>query len=138
MVSLATKLGLRAGQTVRLLHAPAEALHMLADIAPAGVDIATLQPDDQPCDIIFLWPKTTLGLADHFLNLQHLIAPDGALWVVMPKKVYAARHGITFSWEQMQEAALAGDLVDNKIASFSDEEYATRFVIRRERRPKVL
>jgi hypothetical protein len=34
----------------------------------------------------------------------------------------------------MQAAALTTDLVDNKIVSLSDEEYATRFVIRRERR----
>jgi hypothetical protein len=36
----------------------------------------------------------------------------------------------------MQAAALATDLVDNKIASFSAEEYATRLVIRREARHK--
>ena len=60
--------------------------------------------------------------------------PDGSLWVVTPKKAFAARHNIAFSWEEMQAAALSTDLVDNKIASISGEEYATRFVIRRERR----
>jgi hypothetical protein len=38
------------------------------------------------------------------------------------------------SWEQVQQAALRTDLVDNKIASVSDQEYGTRFVIRKDRR----
>jgi len=36
----------------------------------------------------------------------------------------------------MLAAALASDLVDNKIASFNPEEYATRLVIRRQARHK--
>ncbi len=34
----------------------------------------------------------------------------------------------------MQAAALTTDLVDNKIVSLTGEDYATRFVIRKERR----
>ena len=87
-------------------------------------------------DLLFFWPHVLEGLAERFSALQGRIVPNGAIWVVMPKRSVAARHGITFSWEQMQAAALATDLVDNKIASFSPEEYATRLVIRREARHK--
>jgi hypothetical protein len=138
MSSLATKLGLRPGQLVRLLEAPEEAVSLLSDIAPLGVEISVEEAEeDAPrSDLLFFWPYVLEGLVERFSMLQGRIVPDGAIWVVMPKKAVAARHGITFSWEQMQAAALATDLVDNKIASFSAEEYATRLVIRREQRHK--
>jgi len=56
--------------------------------------------------------------------------------VVIPKKPFAQTRGIDFSWSELQEAALRTDLVDNKVASLSVEEYATRFVIRKDRRGK--
>ena len=52
----------------------------------------------------------------------------------MPKKKYALRRGIDFSWEEMQAAGLQTDLVDNKVASITGEDYGTRFVIRKDRR----
>ena len=52
----------------------------------------------------------------------------------MPKKAVARQRGLTLTWEEMQAAALTTDLVDNKNASMTDEEYGTRFVIRKERR----
>jgi hypothetical protein len=135
MASLATKLGLHPGLTVRLLDAPGGALELLSDVASTGVDIALGAGEDASrCDLLFFWPETLDGLAERFAALQWRIVPDGALWVVMPKKALAGQRGIAFSWEEMQAAALATDLVDNKIASLGPEEYATRFVIRRERR----
>jgi hypothetical protein len=138
MSSLATKLGLHPGQLVRLLDAPEEAVQLLSDIAPSGVEIAVEEAEeDAPrSDLLFFWPHILEGLAERFSALQRRIVSDGAIWVVMPKRSVATRHGITFTWEQMQAAALATDLVDNKIASFSAEEYATRLVIRREARHK--
>jgi hypothetical protein len=120
------------------MEAPAEAVQLLSDIAPLGVEIARDQSENDGArsDLLFFWPQSLEGLAERFSGLQRHIMPDGAIWVVMPKKAFAARHGIDFSWEQMQAAALATDLVDNKIASFSAEEYATRLVIRREARHK--
>jgi hypothetical protein len=138
MSSLAAKLGLRPGQMVRLLEAPAEAVQLLSDIAPPGVEILVEESEEDAlrCDLLVFWPHMLEGLVERFSTLLKTIVPDGAIWVVMPKRSFAARHGITFTWEQMQAAALATDLVDNKIASFSPEEYATRLVIRREMRHK--
>ncbi len=64
--------------------------------------------------------------------------PDGAIWVMLLKQPIALRRGVTLTWDAMQAAALQTDLVDNKIATFSDEEYGTRFVLRRERRPAYI
>jgi hypothetical protein len=138
MSTLATKLGLRPGQLVRLLEAPAEDVQLLSEISPPGVEISIEEAlEDTPqFDLLFFWPHALEGLAERFSTLVNTIVPDGAIWVVMPKRSVAARRGIAFSWEQMQAAALATDLVDNKIASVSGEEYATRLVIRREARQK--
>jgi hypothetical protein len=94
----------------------------------------TVRRTDSRYDMIFFWPRTLDGLAARFAALEWVMNPDGALWVAMPKQAAAKKRGLTFTWNEMQAAALTTDLVDNKIASLDQEEYATRFVIRRERR----
>ena len=76
------------------------------------------------------------GLTERFARLARVISVEGAVWAVLPNKRHASQRGISFSWEQMQAAGLRTDLVDNKIVSLSPEEYATRFVIRKDRRAR--
>lgn len=134
MATLAQKLGLRPPQRICLLDAtPASAL-LIREAAPAGCNFAP-GLDDAPYDLIFCWPVELAGLAEQFAILQRRIVSNGAIWAVLPKKSVAGRRGVLLTWEQMQAAALTTDLVDNKIASLSEEEYATRFVLRHERRP---
>ena len=136
MASLETKLGLLPGMTALLLDAPGAALELLKAAAPPGMTFETARRNAGHTlyDLIFFWPRSLDGLAARFDALQWNMEPDGALWVVTPKQAVARKRGITFSWNEMQAAALSTDLVDNKIASLDQEEYATRFVIRRERR----
>jgi hypothetical protein len=134
MTSLAAKLGLRPGQVVCLLEAHGPAANLLTDALPEGVDLLYGAGNRRRCDVIFFWPRALEGLEARFAALQWDMEPDGALWVVMPKQAAARKRGHPFSWNEMQAAALSTDLVDNKIASLDQEEYATRFVIRRERR----
>jgi hypothetical protein len=98
----------------------------------AEAEIAT--QNDERHDLIFLWPQSAADLAARFAALQWRIVPDGAIWVLLLKQPIARRRGVTLTWDAMQTAALQTDLVDNKVATFSTEEYGTRFVIRRERR----
>lgn len=70
-----------------------------------------------------------------FADLQKRLEPNGKLWVVLPKKAYAEEIDFPHTWDEVQRAALKTDLVDNKIAAFSDELTAVRFVIRLSRRP---
>jgi hypothetical protein len=88
------------------------------------------------CDLILFWPADPGGLEERFRQLQACIYPDGAVWAIIPKKKYAAARGMALTWEQLQAAALRTDLVDNKIAGISEQEYGTRFVIRKDRREK--
>ena len=128
---LARKVGIKSGQAVCLLNAPGDVLASLARQSK-GVRFSTSLGDGR-YDIIIFWPARSAELA-RFAELQSRVSPDGAIWAVIPKKHFAQRRGVDFTWEDMQAAALETDLDDNKVVSVSDEEYATRFVIRKSRR----
>ena len=71
----------------------------------------------------------------YFTDLQKRLQPNGKLWIVLPKKAHAEEIDFPHTWDEVQRAALKTDLVDNKIAAFSDRLTAVRFVIRLSRRP---
>jgi hypothetical protein len=133
--NLARKFGIVPGRAILLLDAPAPSGALLRDACPPGVTLANSDNGAERYDLIFLWLRSADGLAERFAALQWRIVPDGAIWAMLLKKPVARKRGVTLTWEAMQAAALQTDLVDNKIAAFSDEEYGTRFVIRRDRRP---
>ncbi len=135
MSELARKLGLKPGQTICLVEAPAASRALLMAECPAGVTLAEA-PTGGGFDAVFFWPTTLDGLTERFARLARVISVEGAVWAVMPNKRHAPQRDISFSWEQMQAAGLRTDLVDNKIVSLSPEEYATRFVIRKDRRAR--
>lgn len=133
MTSLADKLGLMPGKTVTMVHPQATVERVLRAASGPGVFLGR-GLRRRHYNAIFVWPKTLEGFRQELDRLSTRIEPDGVIWVVMPKKAFAAQRGIHFSWEAMQAEALKTDLVDNKIVSLTDEDYATRLVIRREKR----
>jgi len=133
MIGLARKLGIKPGQAVCLLNATPEAASTLRQECPGEVQFHEAL-GRRRYDAIMFWPTHLAGLSERFAELQRRIVPDGAIWAVIPKKRFAQARGLGFSWADMQKAALQTDLVDNKIASLSENEYATRFVIRKNRR----
>ncbi len=133
-LNLARKLGIVPGRSILLLDAPAPSAALLRDACPPGVTVAEVDDGADRYDLIFLWLRAADGLVERFAALQGRIVSNGAIWVMLLKKPIARKRGVALTWEEMQTAALQTDLVDNKGASFSDEEYGTRFVIGRERR----
>jgi hypothetical protein len=125
MAGLVQKLGLREGQLICLLDAPTEASHLLLAVLPSSVVIHT-SLEVSNYDLILVWPMQLEGLAQFFTRLQAHLQPAGAIWAVMPKQKFARQRGIDYSWNQLQAAALTTDLVDNKTASFNEQDYATR------------
>jgi len=130
--NLVKKLGIKPGMAVCLLDAPPEAEAAVRGSAAWAVFSSAL--GEGRYDTILFWPRQLEGLAERFAELQHRIVPDGSIWAVIPKKKFAARRGVHFTWEEMQVAGLQTDLVDNKVASITEQDYGTRFVIRKERR----
>lgn len=137
MSELAKKLGIKTGQLVCLLDAPPEAEEAIRSASPGGVEFMEVLPGAQPVDMILFWPFSLDGLAGRFAFLQSSIRPDGAIWAVMPKKKYARQRGVDYTWEKLQAAGLQTDLVDNKVASITEQDYGTRFVIRKDRRGRL-
>lgn len=133
--NLARKFGIVPGHSILVLDTPAPSAALLRNAYPLGVIVADADEGADRYDLILLWLQSADALVERFAALQWRIVPDGAIWAMLLKKPIALRRGVTLTWEAMQAAALQTDLVDNKIASFSNEEYGTRFVIRRERRP---
>ena len=133
MADLITKLGIKPGQSVCILDAPPAAAILIRQSCPDGVTV-TERLGRGKHNLIIFWPLRRAGLRERFAQLARRIIPEGAIWAVMPKKKFAVRRGIDFAWEQLQAAGLAGDLVDNKIASVTEQDYGTRFVIRKEKR----
>ena len=131
--TLAEKLGIEQHHVVLLLDAPHDSREHLCTHLPQDTRVADVL-DTRRYDAIFLWPQTLHGLRELLDSLTSRITPNGAIWLVIPQKKYATRRGMDWGWMQMQEVALLTDLVDNRIVSLSAEEYATRFVIRRDRR----
>ncbi|HVD31287.1 MAG TPA: hypothetical protein VNE19_06205 [Methylomirabilota bacterium] len=65
-------------------------------------------------------------LAGDLVRVTH---PDGAIWLVVWKKVFLPEGAS--SWDEAQEAMLETGWVDNKVLSLGAELYASRYVRRR-------
>ena len=129
---LAKKLGIKPGMLVCLLDVPPEAEGAVRASAPGAVFSTGL--GEGRYDAILFWPRQIDGLVERFAELQGRIVLDGAIWAIIPKQKYAGQRGVHLTWEQVQAAGLQTDLVDNKVASINEQDYGTRFVIRKERR----
>jgi hypothetical protein len=134
---LAKKLGIQPGYNVCLLSPPAGTADLLRDACPFDVTFDE-RLGEKRYQVILIWPSRLEGMVEELAALQFKIMPDGAIWVVIPKKKFAPKRGVTFTWEEMQAAGLQTDLVDNKVATVSEEDYGTRFVIRKERRRRYV
>jgi hypothetical protein len=62
-------------------------------------------------------------------ELVRITSTEGAIWIVVWKKPFLKPR--LLSWDDVQAAMLPTGWVDNKILSFGDEVYATRFVLRK-------
>jgi hypothetical protein len=77
------------------------------------------------------------SLSTFFRDLEKRLVASGSLWIVLPKKPFAAELSFPFSWNDVQQAGLAAGLVDNKIAAFSPRLTSIRFVIPLARRKSI-
>jgi hypothetical protein len=77
------------------------------------------------------------SLSAFFRGLAQALEPAGSLWVVFPKKPFAAQLRFPYLWLDVQKAGLAAGLVDNKVAAFSPRLTALRFVVPLARRRTV-
>ena len=131
-VELVRKLGIRPGHRVFVREECADLFAAIAPHLPPRVIVTNL-PSREGAHIILMRPDEE-ELSTIFREAREWIVPDGAVWVVVKKKPYRGEGDVSF--EAAQAAALPTGLVDNKECQVSETEYATRYVLRRELRPK--
>lgn len=115
---LLDKLGVQPGMRVALVGF--EDAGFEAQLAERGASLADIAPG---LDMIFYrvdWPVDLRRIGE----LRELIHDAGAIWVLRTKGV-----GLTVREVDVIEAGRVFDLVDNKIASFSDTLAAMRLVV---------
>lgn len=119
------KLGIRPGARVALVG-PIEAADagFAAELEGRTPDVTRGEPG-RDSDVVLLAADSTADLAPERLRaLARRIRPNGAIWVVSRKGKAA-----TIRDTDVIACALAADLVDNKVASFSATHTALRLVI---------
>ena len=138
--ALTEKLGLKPGYTVFalgggdwLLEEIGEAIGeeglLFALDSPQVLERATAIGE---ADAILFWVGQAEGLEPALEMLRERIKEDGAIWTVITKKAYQEKEGLPRVKESdIIEAAKGAGLVDVKVASLSEREYALKLVIPR-------
>jgi hypothetical protein len=120
------KLGVKPGHRVALVKTP-EDFQQAFQLAADGT--CQLSRDNRPKDLIIAWPHKAEEVELLFARLCPVLRPEGAIWVVIPKKSATKGTPGFPTFPQVQAAGLAAGLVDNKDLSFSKTHYGIRFVV---------
>jgi hypothetical protein len=123
---LPSKLGIREGSTLALVHAPEGVIVGL----PAGVSVRYAARGQ--ADVVVAFFTARARLAHECPRLGRMIFPAGALWLAWPKR--ASGLSTDISDKVVREVALPTGLVDNLVCAIDDTWSALRVVWRRERR----
>ena len=121
----ARKLGLRAGTRVALVAVPDR---WELDGPP---DIVLVESDEQ-ADVVVAFCRSAAELAGHVDAQASRIFPDGALWLVWPRK--AAGHQSDVTENGIRDVVLPLGLVDVKVAAVDEDWSGLKIVWRREQR----
>jgi len=120
---LPTKLGIRPGDRVAILSAP-------ADFALDGIPITTRLAGT--LDVIVAFATTRGALAKRIAGARKHMAPAAGLWIAFPKRASGVATDVTE--HVVRELALPTGLVDNKVCAIDATWTGLRLVIRRELR----
>jgi hypothetical protein len=129
---LPKKLGIRAGDRVALLRAPAgfEA-ETLGELPP---DVSVRRRARGPLDVIVAFVRTRSELERGLQAWPRALDPAGGLWIAWPKR--SSGVATDLSDGSVREAGLATGLVDNKVCALDATWSGLRFVVRLADRPR--
>ena len=122
---LSQKLGLKAGQRVRLINAPAD-YWAFCNFDPA--DILLRARNNELFDFGHIFATMRADLERELPALMASMDVKSMLWVSWPKKSSGVATDLTF--DLVQRTGLDAGLVDNKSCAIDDTWQAVRFVIR--------
>lgn len=122
---LAKKLGLREGQRVALVGAPAG---FRATLEPVPPRIRWQTAVRAPLDCVVLFAPTAATLDTALRRAAAALTPAGMLWVAWPKK--AAKVPTDLTEDRVRTYGLAVGLVDVKVCAVTDVWSGLKFVRR--------
>lgn len=124
--SLIEKLGIKAGQRIALLNAPADYGALLGPL-PMGVTLAPTLTIG--LDFVHFFTTSRADLLPAFPDLKAAIVTNGMIWISWPKK--AAKVATDLDENIVREIGLAIGLVDVKVAAIDQIWSGLKFVYRK-------
>jgi hypothetical protein len=122
---LAAKIGLKDGQRVSLVDAPAD---IRAALEAGGSEIQWTRFPASDLDCVMLFAPERAELHAGFARAAATLAPAGMLWVAWPKK--SSRVPTDLTEDVVRAHGLACGLVDVKVCAVSDVWSGLKFVRR--------
>ena len=113
--SLVDKLGIKPRTRIAIVNPPRGFRATLGKL-PAGVTVAARVGGTYP--LIHFFTRDRAELEKKFASLKQALEPAGALWVSWPKGSSGVATDLTEN--VVREVALAGGLVDVKVAAVDD------------------
>ncbi len=127
---LIKKLGIKRGARIALLRAPEGYLDLLGELpADVRIDTALAGANYDFVQGFFVWRA---DYEAEFAALKSAIRKDGMLWISWYKK--ASRMPTDITEDVVRDVALAGGLVDVKVAAIDARWSGLKLVYRREDR----
>lgn len=123
--SLVDKLGLKEGQRVAVLGAPADYARTLGSLPPQVKLGGDLRGEK---DFIHYFAKSRRELGDKFPALKSCVAQNGMLWISWPK----GSSGVVTDLNEsiVREIGLSNGLVDVKVCAVDETWSGLKFVYR--------
>ena len=123
---LIKKLGIKPGHRVALISAPEHYLDLLGDLpADVSIDTEILDGGYEFVQAFLVW---RVDYESSFAQLKRAINIDGMLWISWYKK--AAKMPTDISENVVRDVALAGGLVDVKVAAIDAQWSGLKLVYR--------
>ncbi|MEY2490783.1 MAG: hypothetical protein QOC70_2725 [Verrucomicrobiota bacterium] len=126
---LAQKLGIKAGQKVVTIGAPANYAKLLAPLPEA---VSFIQKTTSDAGFVHLFISERKTLEKELKRLRELIADTGTLWVSWPKKSSGVPTDVTE--DVIREVALPLGFVDIKVCAVDEKWSGLKLMVRRENR----
>jgi hypothetical protein len=127
---LPQKLGIKAGLTVGILNMPNYYELDLGQLPP-GVEV---HRTELPADIFIIFADRSDEAERGFQRAITYLPPDGAIWVLWPKKSSGVKTDLTE--QTLRDLFLPSGMVDNKVVAVDDTWSGLRFVVRKENRDR--
>ncbi len=124
--SLVDKLGIKVGQRIALINAPADYPALLG---PLSAGVSQEEALTTGLDFVHFFTASRTELLATFPDLKAAIVTKGMIWISWPKK--AAKVATDLDENLVREIGLAIGLVDVKVAAIDQVWSGLKFVYRK-------